>query len=199
MCSSAGTNGKFNYNLISFASSEEQILQWLSTCFSIFWLSADFERQEYVLVMHFVQKFLWGFKEKWNFSWPGKLFLIWSSGQTPRLFLQEDAFLCLAILAHILTCEPLYQYNNRDTTRALLMVHTFSLAMIRYLQIERKKIILLLESIRKCLESSHSKVCCAASRALFRGTFILHRPKPKKVPTNVSIICSLEPSRHVIL
>lgn len=70
MFSFAGTNGifKFNSNLISFCLLKSKVCNDFSTRFSIFWLSADFERQEYVLVMRFVLKFLWGFLKKLDFS-----------------------------------------------------------------------------------------------------------------------------------
>lgn len=53
----------------------------------------------------------------------------------------------------------------------------------------------------KCPERiySQSEVCCAASRASFGGKFILHRSKPEKVSTNVSICYSLEPRRRETL
>lgn len=60
---------------------------------------------------------------------------------------------------------------------------------------------MLLESIIKCPERIHSqnKVCSASSRASFGVKFILHRLKPKNVPTNVNISYSVEPSRYVTL
>lgn len=192
MCSSAGTNGNFNYNLITFFLLKSKVCNDFPLVSAYFGYLLTLKDKNMCLWCILSKSFYADLKKSWTFPDPGKSFWYGAVGRHP-------GFSCLTILAHILTCEPLYQYNNRDTTRASLMVHTFSLAMIRYLQIEIKKIILLLESIRKCLERSQSKVCCAASRALFRGTFILHRPKPKIVPTNVSISSSLEPSRHVIL